>query len=143
MIEKEIKILDINVKKVIKLLEKHWAEKTFKWKITDVYFDYHKLRKKKDKKKAKISLEKKWRLFRLRKKWKHTLFTIKKKIRHGKIKVAHEKELPITCIKSFSRVLKKYWLKKLEKKEKKELVIIKNELNLILISINEYHLYLR
>ena len=126
MIEKEIKILDINIKKVIRLLEKHGATKTFKWEIKDIYFDYHKINKKKHYKNANVSMEKEWRLFRIRKKWKTVLFTIKKKVKHSKIKVAHEKELPITCYKSFSRVLKKYWLTKTREKTKKRISYYKS-----------------
>lgn len=121
MIEKEIKILDINKKKLKKKIKKEGAKITFDWIIHDTYFDYHKIDKKKKYKKASVSLENNWRLFRLRKKWNLTYFTIKNKVKDSNIKVAHEKELPVTCHKRFKRVLKKYWLTKTREKKKQRL----------------------
>lgn len=39
IIEKEIKILDVNKKKLIKKLKKMGAERIFKGEIHDVYYD--------------------------------------------------------------------------------------------------------
>ena len=40
MLEKEIKILDIDQEKTIQILENLGAEKTFEWYIHDIYYDF-------------------------------------------------------------------------------------------------------
>lgn len=40
MLEREIKILDIDVKKTIKKLEKFWAKKIFEWVLVDHYYSF-------------------------------------------------------------------------------------------------------
>lgn len=116
MLEKEIKVLDINEEKTIKMLENLWAVKTFEWFIHDVYYDFidweiHKMEENK-------------RLFRVRKKWDLHLYTIKRKrskkdyLWEKGVKVADEFETQITDVESFSSVLEKYWMTKIREKKK-------------------------
>lgn len=107
MLEKEIKVLEINPKEVMEKLESLGAEKTFEWFIHDIYYDYPS---------DKIDAEK--RIFRVRKKWEEHLYTIKKKEKSPHTKVAQEHEMPITDIESFTQVLQKYGLLKSREKKK-------------------------
>lgn len=116
MLEKEIKILDIDQEKTIQILEKLWAKKTFEWYIHDIYYDFEEWEKQK--------MEQNKRLFRVRKKWDLHLYTIKRK-RNQKsewaekwIKIADEAEYEITDVESFSSVLEKYWMRKIREKKK-------------------------
>lgn len=116
MLEKEIKILDIDQEKTIKMLEDLGAEKTFEWYIHDIYYDFEEWENQK--------MEQNKRLFRVRKKWDLHLYTIKRK-RNQKsewaekwIKIADEAEYEITDVESFSAVLEKYWMKKIREKKK-------------------------
>lgn len=116
MLEKEIKILEINFDEVTKKLIELWAEKTFDWFIHDIYYDFpewdnHKMEENK-------------RLFRVRQKWETHLYTIKRK-RNKKsewweksIKVADEWESIITDVDSFKNVLEKYGMKQTREKKK-------------------------
>lgn len=61
MLEKEIKILEIDMEAIVKKLENFWAIKTFEWMIHDVYYDFPS-----DSKKAKMQENN--RMFRVRKK---------------------------------------------------------------------------
>lgn len=116
MLEKEIKILDIDKEKTIEKLEKLWAQKTFEWFIHDIYYDFL------DWKKQKMDENK--RLFRVRKKWDLHLYTIKRKRNKNEylgedwLKVADEFETEITDVESFSAVLEKYWMTKIREKKK-------------------------
>ena len=115
MLEKEIKILDVDQEKVIQLLENLWAEKTFEWFVHDIYYDFIKEWKQK--------LYGKSRLFRVRTKWDSHLYTIKRKRNKNNwwekwLKVADEAEKTITDIESFTWVLEKYWMKKIREKKK-------------------------
>lgn len=116
MLEKEIKILEIDKVQVIQKLENIWAEKTFEWFIHDVYYDFinwknHKMNDNK-------------RLFRVRKKWETHMYTIKrkrnKKVDWGEkgVKIADEWEREITDVESFSKVLEKYGMQKVREKKK-------------------------
>jgi len=117
MLEKEIKILDINVEKVIKNLEELWAKKTFEWYIHDIYYDFP------DEGSAD-KMEANKRLFRVRKKWDIHMYTIKRK-RNKKsdwgekwVKIADEGEREITDVESFTKVLEKYGMKQTREKKK-------------------------
>lgn len=116
MLEKEIKILDINKEEIIQKIKELWWEKTFEWYIHDIYYDfcsdwYQKM-------------DENDRLFRVRKKWETHLYTIKRKRNTKKewgtkwLKVADEWENPITDIDSFEKVLEKYWMQKIREKKK-------------------------
>ena len=111
MLEKEIKILDVDQEKVTELLENLWAIKTFEWFIHDIYYDFL------DGEAQKLDWNK--RLFRVRKKWDLHLYTIKRKRSKNDIwwkkwlKVADEAEKIITDVESFTWVLEKYWMKKI------------------------------
>lgn len=117
MLEKEIKILDVDVKKLQENLEKLGAEKTFEGYIHDIYYDFPT-----ENKKNKMEANK--RLFRVRKKWDIHMYTIKRK-RNKKfegweksIKIADEWEREITDIESFTKVLEKYGMKETREKKK-------------------------
>ena len=116
MLEKEIKILDVDVQKLREKLEELWAKKTFEGFIHDIYYDFpweqnHKMEANK-------------RLFRVRKKWDIHMYTIKRK-RNKKsewgeegVKIADEWEREITDVESFTKVLEKYWMKQTREKKK-------------------------
>jgi len=117
MLEKEIKILDVNVKKLQKKLEKLWAIKTFEWYIHDVYYDF-------PNEDSVDKMEENKRLFRVRKKGEVHMYTIKRK-RNKKsegwekgVKIADEWERIITDVESFIKVLEKYWMKQTREKKK-------------------------
>ena len=107
MLEKEIKILEINKAEILKKLESLWAKKTFEGFIHDIYYDF-----------PAWKMEWKKRFFRVRKKWEVHLYTIKRKRKMERLKAADEHEMEITDIDSFSRVLKKYGMNKVREKKK-------------------------
>lgn len=118
MLEKEIKILDVNIKELQKKLEKLWAEKTFEGFIHDIYYDFH------DGESSLLKMEENNRLFRVRQKWDIHMYTIKRK-RNKKsewgekwVKIADEWEREITDVDSFKKVLEKYWMKETREKKK-------------------------
>ncbi len=118
MLEKEIKILEVNVLEIQEKLESLWAKKTFEWYIHDIYYDFeceetwaHKMDSNK-------------RLFRVRKKWDVHMYTIKRK-RNKKqewwekwLKIADEGEREITDVESFKNVLEKYGMRETREKKK-------------------------
>jgi len=116
MLEKEIKILDVDVEKLEKNLVKLWAEKSFEWFIHDVYYDFPG--------KEGLKMEENKRLFRVRQKWETHLYTIKRKRNKKKewgekwYKIADEGEREITDVESFRKVLDKYWMEKTREKKK-------------------------
>ena len=116
MLEKEIKILDIDKEKVIKRLINLWAEKTYEWLVHDIYYDFLEWEKKK--------MQENDRLFRIRSKWDVYLYTIKRKRVLEEdwwekwVKVADEWENLITNVESFKNVLEKYWMHKVREKKK-------------------------
>lgn len=107
MLEKEIKILEINKDEIISKLESMWVEKTFEGYIHDIYYDF-----------PWETIDGEARIFRVRKKGEEHLYTIKKKEKHSEMKVAQEHEMPITDVESFTRVLEKYGLTKSREKKK-------------------------
>jgi predicted adenylyl cyclase CyaB len=116
MLEKEIKILEIDIEKVVERLLELWATKTFEWFIHDVYYDFTDW--------GNSKMENNKRLFRVRQKWEIHLYTIKRKRETQRewwekwVKIADEWENPITDIESFKNVLEKYWMKKVREKKK-------------------------
>jgi adenylate cyclase class IV len=118
MLEKEIKILDIDVELLQKKLEELWAIKTFEWYIHDIYYDFH------DEDSDKLKMENNKRLFRVRQKWDIHMYTIKRKRNKKKdggedwVKIADEWEREITDVESFKKVLEKYWMKETREKKK-------------------------
>jgi adenylate cyclase class 2 len=118
MLEKEIKILDINVEELQKKLTQLWAIKTFEGFIHDIYYDFH------DEETSEHKMEANKRLFRVRQKWDIHMYTIKRK-RNKKcewwekwVKIADEGEREITDVESFKKVLDKYWMKETREKKK-------------------------
>lgn len=113
MLEKEIKILDIDVEAVQEKLEIFGAKKTFDGFIHDVYYDF-----------PGETMDENKRIFRVRKKGEVHLYTIKRK-RNTKadwwekwLKIADEGEREITNVESFSKVLEKYGMEKIREKKK-------------------------
>lgn len=115
MLEKEIKILNINQEEIIKKLEDFWAKRTFEGEIHDVYYDFPS-----DSKKAKMQENN--RMFRVRKKWETHIYTIKNKrfdVEENEAVIAKdEHEMPITDVDSFSEVLERYGMVKTREKKK-------------------------
>ena len=115
MLEKEVKILDINVEEVCKKIEALWGIKTFDWVIHDVYYDFPD-----DGKKHKMEGNK--RMFRVRKKWETHLYTIKNKRKDVEevenVIAKDEHEMEITDVDSFTEVLEKYGMIKTREKIK-------------------------
>lgn len=115
MLEKEIKILEINKEEVVAKLIELGAQKTFEGFIHDVYYDFPD-----DAPKNKMDAN--GRMFRLRKKGEEHIYTIKNKrnkIRKKEGVVAKdEHETPISDIESFSKVLEKYGMEKVREKKK-------------------------
>ncbi len=114
MLEKEIKILEINVEEVQNKLIKLGAEKTFEGFIHDVYYDFPD--------DVENKMEANGRMFRLRQKGEEHIYTIKNKRREIKEEEGavgkDEHETPITNIESFAKVLEKYGMKKTREKKK-------------------------
>ena len=76
MLEKEIKLLEIDISEVCKKLESLWATKTFEWVIHDVYYDFPKW-------KDGLKMEDNKRMFSVRKKWEEHIYTIKRKRKYN------------------------------------------------------------
>lgn len=114
MVEKELKILEIDTQSVEKKLLELWAMKHFEGIIHDVYYDFPHAKWEK--------LGRSSRLFRLRNKWGEHMYTIKKKrnskTRKKKLQIKYEAEHPIQNTSSFIRVLEKYGMKKTREKVK-------------------------
>ena len=114
MLEKEIKILKIDIAQVVEKLESFWAEKTFEGFIHDVYYDFPD--------DSSLKMENNNRLFRVRKKWEEHIYTIKRKRKAmgkaEKLAIKDEHETEITDVESFSRVLEKYGMTKTREKKK-------------------------
>jgi len=115
MLEKEIKILDIDTKEICEKLEKMWAEKTFDGVIHDVYYDF-------PNDESKPKMQQNNRMFRVRKKWETHLYTIKNKrfdVEENEDVIAKdEHEMQISDVESFSAVLEKYGMVKTREKIK-------------------------
>ncbi|NVP17511.1 CYTH domain-containing protein [Candidatus Gracilibacteria bacterium] len=133
MLEKEIKILEINKEEVINKLEALGAVKSFDGFIHDIYYDFidgdcNKLQDNK-------------RLFRVRQKGEVHLYTIKRKrnkICEGGekgLKVADEGENTITDVDSFKKVLEKYGMTQTREKKKHR---TSYKLNEVEFDIDEY-----
>lgn len=133
MLEKEIKILEINKEEVIKKLENLWAVKSFDGFIHDIYYDFVDWDCNK--------LEDNKRLFRVRQKWEIHLYTIKRKRNkscegwENWLKVADEWESVITDVDSFKKVLEKYGMTQTREKKKHRTSYRLNEVE---FDIDEY-----
>ncbi len=115
MLEKEIKILEINQEEIIKKLEEFGAEKTFDGVIHDVYYDFPN-----DGDKPKMQENR--RMFRVRKKGETHIYTIKNKRldveAEENVIAKDEHETVISDVESFSAVLEKYGMVKTREKMK-------------------------
>lgn len=127
MIEKEIKILDINKRSITAQLTKLWAKKVFDGVVHDVYYDFPK---------GKIDDE--WRSFRVRNKWWKYMYTIKQKPKNGvswKMRSVVELEHHITDSEWFKKVLDKYGLVKSREKKKHR---VSYQLGEVIFDIDKY-----
>ena len=115
MLEKEIKILEIDKDVIVAQLLELGAEKTFEGFVHDIYYDF-------PDDAPKNKMEANGRMFRLRKKGEEHIYTIKnkrKKIKKEEGVVAKdEHETPISNIESFAKVLEKYGMSKIREKKK-------------------------
>lgn len=116
ILEKEIKILEIDRAEVEKKLLSLWAKKIFDGFIHDVYYDFLTDGDEKNK------LHANKRMFRVRKKWEEHIYTIKnKRTKIGKqesVVAKDEHEMKITDVKSFASVLERYGMEKIREKKK-------------------------
>lgn len=114
MLEKEIKILDVDISEVTQILQNLWAKKTFEGHVRDVYFDFHDQVKNKREEAEKI--------YRLRQKWDKTIYTVKhkkyKEIKSENVMVKQELETPIGDFDDFYKMLEMQWMQAIRKKEK-------------------------
>lgn len=114
MLEKEIKILEIDVAFVTDKLLKLWAKKTFEWHISDTYFDFHD--------KAKYKHQEAARIFRLREKWNKSIYTVKETkellSKKEKVVVKEEHEVEVSDPWTFSKTLKMQGMIPIRKKQK-------------------------
>ncbi len=115
MLEKEIKILEIDHAAVVKKLESLGANKTFEGFIHDVYYDF-------PEDAPQNKMEANGRMFRLRKKGEDHIYTIKNKrkkvAKQEGVIAKDEHETSITNIESFAKVLEKYGMQKIREKKK-------------------------
>lgn len=137
MLEKEIKILDINPEDIIAKLEWFGAKKTFEGFVHDVYYDFPE-----DEQANKMEDNK--RLFRVRKKWETHMYTIKRKRNKSKeggekwVKIADEGEREISDVESFQKVLDKYGMHKIREKKKHR---ISYQLMHLEFDIDDYYIW--
>jgi len=114
MLEKEIKILEVNTVEIINRLLDLWAEKIFEGNIKDVYFDFH----------DNVSNKKQEAecIYRLRQKWEKNVYTVKHKKQletdNEKVMVKEEVETWVADFENFSKMLKMQWMTPIRKKEK-------------------------
>ncbi len=114
MLEIEIKILEVDERKLKKRLKELGAKKTFEGVIHDVYYDFPEG--------SKLKMENNNRMFRIRKKWEEHIYTIKRKRKalwkEQWAAIKDEHETPISNIESFQKVLEKYGMAKTREKIK-------------------------
>jgi len=97
IIEKEIKILDIDVDVVIQRLKSMDAQETFSWEIHDIYYDT-----------ATNKLEKEWKRLRIRKKWDTYIVTMKKKLDDTIIRSNDEREEEVESFSEADKLIQSY-----------------------------------
>ncbi len=134
MLEKEIKILDIDMEEVSEKLRKLWAKKNFEWFIHDTYYDFPD--------EWKDKMEANSRIFRIRQKWDEHIYTIKRKRKKIKkeewINAKDEHETAISDLASFVRVLEKYGMGKTREKKKYR---ISYSLDGVEFDIDDYYIW--
>ncbi len=134
MLEKEIKILEIDVEEVTSKLVELGAKKTFEGFIHDVYYDFP------DDGKSKMEANK--RMFRVRQKGEEHIYTIKRKRKKVKkeegLNAKDEHETAISDVKSFAKVLEKYGMTKMREKKKYR---ISYNLNGVEFDIDDYYIW--
>ena len=114
MLEKEIKILEVDTSYVVQLLVGHGAEMTFDGHISDTYYDF--------KDRVKYKREEAQKIFRLRQKWDTSIYTVKNKKRElweeEGVVVNEEYETIIADTRKFIKALKKEGMIPIRKKKK-------------------------
>jgi len=114
MLEKEIKILEVNAVEIIHNLLRLGAQKTFEGNIKDVYFDFHNQVENKKSEAEKI--------YRLRQKGNKNVYTVKHKkykdIQNENVMVKEEVETNVWNFDDFSKMLEMQWMIAIRKKEK-------------------------
>lgn len=114
MLEKEIKILEVNTLEIVNKLLQLGAIKTFDGHIRDVYFDFHNQVGNKREEAEKI--------FRLRQKGDTNVYTVKHKkyqdIQSENVMVKEEVETHVGNFDDFSKMLEMQWMTAIRKKEK-------------------------
>lgn len=137
MLEKEIKILDINPEEIIAKLEGFGAKRTFEGFVHDVYYDF-------PEEDENNKMEDNKRLFRVRKKGETHMYTIKRKRNKKKdwwekwVKIADEGEREISDVESFQKVLDKYGMEKIREKKKHR---ISYQLMHLEFDIDDYYIW--
>lgn len=100
VLEKEIKVLHINLFELILKLEKLWATRLGMGSICDHYYDIHK----------KKNLASQSKRVRIRYWSEGTKITMKKRIPAKDVKIAHEDEFEIENLSQVKGTFKKHWL---------------------------------
>ena len=128
--EKEIKILEIDLKEIQEKLEKFWAKKIFEWRIIDTYFDT-------SKKELKNWIFNWWNKSSIRirykvPKWKESWIyycTIKRRDKDSNesiLRDCYEEEFEIFNPIVFYKLLLKIWLKEYRLKTKNRIWYVLN-----------------
>lgn len=104
MAEVEIKILEVDVDALVKMLKGMGAQKTFDGKITPTFYDFP------DRK-----LEKRGMTVRLRKRGHGVELTLKKSIRHRSAKIAQEFETKVADYQQMKIILRELGLKEISR----------------------------
>jgi predicted adenylyl cyclase CyaB len=124
MLEKEIKILEVDTSEIIDKLLSLWAEKTFEGHVRDVYFDFHNRVENKKEEAEKI--------YRLRQKWEKNVYTVKHKkyleIELENVMVKEEVETWVANFDDFSKMLEMQWMTAIRKKEKYRASYVLNDI---------------
>ncbi len=114
MLEKEIKILEVDTSYVVEMLIEHGAEMTFDGDISDTYYDFLD--------RVEHKREEAQKIFRLRQKWDKSIYTVKNKKRElweeEGVVVNEEYETIIADTRKFIKVLKKEGMIPIRKKQK-------------------------
>lgn len=114
MLEKEIKILEVDTFTAVKKLLEFWAKNTFDGNIIDTYYDFEQRVHKKYEEAQKI--------YRLRQKWAKSIYTVKDKktqesIDQG-VTIKEEIETGIEDPEKFAKILTMQWMIPIRKKQK-------------------------
>ena len=114
MLEKEIKILEVDTSYVVEMLVGYGAEMTFNGEISDTYYDFQE--------RVKYKREEARKIFRLRQKGEKSIYTVKNKKREcweeEWVVVNEEYETIIADTRKFIKALKNEGMIPIRKKKK-------------------------